>query len=174
MLALLAAPASQAQNKTTFLVTDAGIGRLNADTVYAAKDVSAAFGGMTVTETKIFYEKIPIPVLEATRDGKRMLLAFKREGGLHISRAITYAPESVTSTGVSVGMPMAKVFPHLPDRRCRNGLEQEKGRVFCPAPDLENVRLEFRCDYATRNDSLPPAKVLAHCPVEAIIWISNE
>ncbi|HEY4167620.1 MAG TPA: DUF1131 family protein [Reyranella sp.] len=173
MLALLAAPASQAQNHT-FLVTDAGIGRLNGDTTYAVKDVSAALGGMTVTESKIYYEDIPIPVLEATRDGKRMLLAFKREGGLHISRAITYAPEAVTSTGVSVGMPMAKVFHHLPDQRCRNGLEQEKGRVFCPAPDLENVRLMFRCDYATRDDSLPPANVLVRCPVEAIIWISNE
>jgi hypothetical protein len=69
---------------------------------------------------------------------------------------------------------MAKVFHHLPDQRCRNGLEQEKGRVFCPAPDLENVRLMFRCDYATRDDSLPPANVLVRCPVEAIIWISNE
>jgi hypothetical protein len=173
MLALLAAPASHAQNNT-FLVTDAGIGRLNAETTYAAKDVSAALGGMTVAESKIYYEDIPIPVLEATRDGKRMLLAFRREGGLHISRAITYAPESVTSTGVSVGMPMAKVFHRLPDRRCRNGLEQEKGRVFCPAPDFENVRLMFRCDYAIRNDSLPPADVLARCPVEGIIWISNE
>ena len=173
MLALLAAPASEAQNNT-FLVTDAGIGRLDAETLYAVKDVSAALGGMTVVESKIYYEDIPIPVLEAMRDGKRMLLAFKREGGLHISRAITYAPEAVTSTGVSVGMPMAKVFGRLPDRRCRNGLEQEKGRVFCPAPDLENVRLMFRCDYTTRNDSLPPADVLARCPVEAIIWISSE
>ena len=173
MLALLAAPASHAQNRT-FFVTDAGIGRLNAKTVYAAKDVSAALGGMPVAESKIYYENIAIPVLEATRDGKRMLLAFKREGGLHISRAITYAPESVTSTGVSVGMPMAKVFHRLPDRRCRNGLEQEKGHVFCPAPDLENVRLMFRCNYTTHDDRLPPADVLARCPVEAIIWISDE
>ena len=173
MLALLAAPASHAQNRT-FFVTDAGIGRLNAETMYAAKDVSAALGGMPVAESKLYYENIPIPVLEATRDGKRMLLAFKREGGLHISRAITYAPESVTSTGVSVGMPMAKVFHRLPDRRCRNGLEQEKGRVFCPAPDLENVRLVFRCNYTARYDRLPPADVLARCPVEGIIWISDE
>ena len=173
MLALLAAPASHAQNRT-FFVTDAGIDRLNAETMYAAKDVSAALGGMPVAESKLYYENIPIPVLEATRDGKRMLLAFKREGGLHISRAITYAPESVTSTGVSVGMPMAKIFHRLPDLRCRNGLEQEKGRVFCPAPDLENVRLVFRCNYTARHDRLPPADVLALCPVAGIIWISDE
>jgi len=173
MLALLAAPASHAQD-TTFLVTDAGIGRLNADTPYTVKDVSAALGGMPVTESKIYYDDIAVPVLEATRDGKRMLLAFKRRGGLHISHAVTYAPEAVTSTGVSVGMPMGKVFHKLPDRRCRNGLEQQKGLVFCPAPDLSDVRLEFRCNYATRDDSLPPADVLARCPVEAIIWISNE
>jgi hypothetical protein len=173
MLALLAAPASHAQNRT-FFVTDAGIGRLNAETVYAARDVSAALGGMPVAESKIYYENIAIPVLEATRDGKRMLLAFKREGGLHISRAITYAAESVTSTGIAVGMPMAKVFHRLPDRHCRNGLEQEKGLVFCPAPDLENVRLMFRCNYKTGGDSLPPADVLARCPVEGIIWISSE
>jgi len=138
------------------------------------KDVSAALDGLPVKTTTIYYRDIAISALEAMRDGKRMLLAFKREGGLHISRAITYAPEAVTSTGVSVGMPMAKVFHRLPDRRCRNGLEQEKGRVFCPAPDLENVRLMFRCDYTARNDSLPPADVLARCPVEAIIWFSSE
>jgi hypothetical protein len=173
MLALLAASASHGHD-TTFLVTDAGIGRLNAQTLYAAKDVSAALGGLPVAETKLYYENIPIPVLEAKRDGKRMLLAFRREAGLHLSRAITYAPESVTSTGVAVGMPMAKVFHRLPDPRCRNGLEQEKGLVFCPAPDLANVRLEFRCNYATRGDSLPPVAVLARCPVEGIIWMSDE
>jgi hypothetical protein len=173
MLALLAAPASHAQDRT-FLVTDAGIGRISAETPYTVKDVSAALGGMPVTESKIYYDHIAVPVLEAKRDGKRMLLAFKRRGGLHISHAVTYAPEAVTSTGVSVGMPMAKVFHKLPDRHCRNGLEQEKGLVFCPAPDLASVRLEFRCDYATRSDSLPPADVLARCPVEGIIWISNE
>jgi len=173
MLALLAAPASHGHDNT-FLVTDAGIGRLNALTPYAVKDVSTALGGLPVTETKIYYEDIPIPVLEATRDGKRVLLAFRREAGLHLSRAITYAPESVTSTGVAVGMPMAKVFRRLPDRRCRNGLEQETGLVFCPAPDLANVRLEFRCNYATRNDTLPPADVLARCLVEGIIWLSDE
>jgi hypothetical protein len=174
MLALLAAPVSHAQNKTTFLVTDAGIGRLNGRTTYAPQSVSTALGGMPVAETKINFEDFSIPALEATRDGKRMVLAFKREGGLGISRAITYAPESVTSTGVSVGMPMAKVFHRLPDQRCRNGLDQEHGLVFCPAPDMSNVRLEFRCNYATRDDVLPPADVLAKCPVEGIIWISSE
>lgn len=174
MLALLAAPASHAQDKTTFLVTDAGIGRLNGRTTYAPQSVSAALGGMPVTEIKMNFEDFAFPALEATRDGKRMLLAFKRESGLGISRAIAYAPESVTTTGVTVGMPMAKVFHRLPDRRCRNGLEQEHGLVFCPAPDMSNVRLEFRCNYATRDDVLPPADVLAKCPVEGIIWISDD
>ena len=174
MLALLAAPASHAQNKTTFLVTDAGIGRLNGRTTYAPPSVSVALGGMPVTEIKMNFGNFVLPALEATRDGKRMLLAFKREGGLGISRAITFAPEAVTTTGVSVGMPMAKVFHRLPDQHCRNGLDQEHGLVFCPAPDMSNVRLEFRCNYATRDDVLPPAAVLAKCPVEGIIWISSE
>src|SRR6185437_15590847 len=73
MLALLAAPASHAQSKT-FLVTDAGIGRLTAETPYTVKDVSAALGGLPVKTTTIYYRDIAISALEAMRDGKRVLL----------------------------------------------------------------------------------------------------
>ena len=173
MLALLAAPASYAQS-TTFLVTDAGIGRLTAETPYTVNDVSAALGGLPVKTTTIYYRDIAIAALEATRDGKRVLLAFRRSGGVDVDRATTYAPESVTSTGVAMGTPMGEVFEVLPEPSCRNGLERQAGFVFCPAPNLENVRFAFRCDYATHGDVLPPADVLARCPLERIIWISSE
>jgi hypothetical protein len=174
MLALLAAPASFAQTVKTFFVTDVGIGRLNGRTLYSPKAVSAAMGGLPVTATTIKFDNISIPVLEATRDGKVVLRVFPRQGGMHISRAIAFAPDAVTSTGVAVGMPMSKVFHRLPNQDCRNGMDQEKGLVFCAAPDMSDVRLEFRCDYATHNDRLPPADVLAKCPLEGIIWISDD
>jgi hypothetical protein len=173
MLALLAAPASYAQSKT-FLVTDAGIGRLTSQTRYAVKDVSAALDGLPVKTTTIYYRDIAISALEAMRDGKRVLLAFRRSGGVNVDRATAYAPESVTSTGVAMGTPMSEVFEELPEPSCRNGLERQAGLVFCPAPNLENVRFAFRCDYATHGDALPPADVLARCPLERIIWISEE
>jgi hypothetical protein len=173
MLALLAAPASQAQSHT-FLVTDAGIGRLTAQTRFTVKDVSAALGGLPVKATTIYYKTIAIAALEATRDGKRVLLAFRRSGGVDVARATAYAPESVTSTGVAMGTRMSEVFDELPEPSCRNGLERQAGLVFCPAPNLENVRFAFRCDYATHGDALPPVDVLAHCPLERIIWISSE
>ena len=173
MLALLAAPASQAQNKT-FLVTDDGIGRLTAHTPYTAAAVSAALGGLPVKAATIYYAHIAIPALEATRDGQRVLLAFKREGSVDVARATAYAPDSVTSTGVAMGTPMSEVFEELPDSSCRNGLDRQAGLVFCPAPGLSNVRFAFQCNYATDGDALPPAKVLAHCPLARIIWISSE
>ena len=173
MLALLAAPASHAQSKT-FLVTDAGIGRLTAQTRYAVKEVSAALGGLPVKTTTIYYRSIAISALEAMRDGKRVLLAFKQHGGVNVDRATAYAPESVTSTGVAMGTLMSEVFEELPEPSCRNGLERQAGLVFCHAPNLENVRFAFRCDYATHGDALPPADVLANCPLDRIIWISSE
>jgi hypothetical protein len=174
MLALLAAPAAHAQTVKTFLVTDVGIGRLNGRTLYSPKAVSAAMGGLPVTATTINFDKIPIPVLEATRDGKLVLRVFQREGGMHISRAIAFATDAVTSTGIAVGTPMSKVFHRLPNPDCRNGMDLEKGLVFCPAPDMSDVRFAFRCNYETHNDRQPPADVLAKCPLEGIIWISSE
>jgi hypothetical protein len=173
VLALLAAPASQGQDKM-FFVTDAGIGRLTSQTPYTVRDVSAALGGLPVKPTTIYYGKIALPALEATRDGKRVLLAFKQAGGPDIARVTVYARESMTSTGVAMGTPMKEVFERLPDPNCRNGLERQSGLVFCPAPNLENVRFAFHCNYATRGDTLPPADVLARCPLERIIWISDE
>ena len=67
MLALLAAPASHAQNRT-FFVTDAGIGRVTSQTPYTAAAVSAALGGLPVKATTIYYKQIAIPALETTRD----------------------------------------------------------------------------------------------------------
>ncbi|MBS0526561.1 MAG: DUF1131 family protein [Proteobacteria bacterium] len=171
--ALLAAPASHAQDKT-FFVSDAGIGRLTAETRYTVNDVSAALGGLPVKATTVYYRDIAISALEALRDGKRVLLAFKREGGVDVARATAYAPESVTSTGVAMGTPMSEVFEELPEPSCRNGLERQAGLVFCPAPNLENVRFAFRCGDATHGDVLPPADVLARCPLERIIWIASE
>src|SRR5262249_21279109 len=109
MLALLA-PASHAQDKTTFLVTDAGIGHLTSQTPYTVAAVSEALGGLPVKATTIYYAHIAIPALEATREGKRVLLAFKREGGVDVARATAYAPDSVTSTGIAMGTPMNRVF----------------------------------------------------------------
>ena len=172
MLALLAAPASHAQNKT-FLVTDDGIGRLTSHTPYTAAAVSAALGGLPVKPTTIYYAHIAVPALEVTREGKRVLLAFKREGGVDVSRATVYAPDSVTATGVAMGTPMGEVFEELPDPTCRNGLERQSGLVFCPAPGLSNIRFAFQCNYATEGDALPPAKVLARCPLARIIWIAD-
>ena len=172
MLALLAAPASHAQNRK-FLVTDEGIGRLTSHTPYTAAAVSAALGGLPVTPTTIYYAHIAVPALEATRDGKRGLLVFKREGGVDVARATAYAPDSVTSTGVAMGTPMGRVFEELPDPGCRKGLDRQTGLVFCPAPSLSNVRFAFQCNYASDGDALPPAKVLAHCPLARIIWIAD-
>ncbi len=173
MLALLAAPASHAQNKT-FLVTDEGIGHLTSDTPYSAAAVSAALGGLPVKATTVYYAHIAIPALEATRGGKRVLLAFRREGGVDVARATLYAPDSVTTTGVAMGTPMGEVFEELPDPSCRNGLERQAGLVFCPAPNLSNVRFAFQCNHVAEGDALPPAKVLAHCPLARIIWISGD
>ena len=173
MLALLSAPASHAQSRT-FLVSDAGIGHLTSHTAYTTAAVSAALGGLPVKATTIYYAHIAVPALEATRDGKRVLLAFKREGGVDVARATAYAPESVTSTGVAMGTPMGEIFEQLPDPSCRNGLDRQAGLVFCPAPSLSNVRFAFQCGYATQDDALPPADVLKHCPLVRIIWLSDE
>jgi hypothetical protein len=173
LLALLGAHAAHGQSKS-FLVTDHGIGGITSMTPCTPEAVSAALDGLPAEATTVHFGDIAIPVLEVKRDGKRVLLAFKRRSGERISRAITYAPESVTSTGVSIGTPMAKVYFELPDERCRNGMERQKGLVFCPAPALDNVRFAFRCDYEGRSDALPPADVLAQCPLERIIWIADD
>lgn len=173
MLALVAAPAAHGQNKP-FLVTNDGIGGITAHTACTPKAVSAALGGLPVTPKKIYFDDIAIPVLEVTRDGKRVLLVFKQDPGTRVSRAVALAPESQTSTGVSVGTPMSEVYDRLPNPDCRNGLEQQAGLVFCPAPYLGNVRFAFRCDHPTHDDSLPPPDVLARCPLERIIWLADE
>jgi hypothetical protein len=56
MLALLGAPAAQGQERTIFLVTDVGVGRINAETPYTVEAVSTALGGLLVTVTKINWE----------------------------------------------------------------------------------------------------------------------
>jgi len=172
MLAL-PVPASHGQNRP-FLVSDAGIGDITAQTPYTPEAVSARLGGLPVKAINLRYENFPTPALEATRDGKRVLLAFKLEADIRIGWAVAYAPESMTATGVAIGTPMAQVFTDLPNRHCRNGLEQQTGLVFCPASDLQNVRYAFRCNYRTREDVLPPAEVLAGCPLESLIWIAPE
>ena len=66
MLALLAAPASQAQNKTTFLVTDAGIGRLTAQTcLTTVKDVSAALAAACRSRSTTIYYRDHLRFLHA-------------------------------------------------------------------------------------------------------------
>ena len=156
------------------MVSDEGVGAITAETPFTPQAVSAALGGLPVKATKVYFDKIPITTLEATRDGKRVLLAFARSGGERVARAVAYAPEAVTSTGVAVGTPMGRVFARLPNLHCRNGLEEQTGLVFCPAPYFDNVRFAFRCNHATRSDELPPAKVLALCPLESIIWLADD
>jgi hypothetical protein len=173
MLVIAAALPAHAQGKR-FLVTNDGIGGITSRTECTPKAVSAALGGLPVKATEVFFDDIAVPVLEVTRDDKRVLLAFKRRPGSRVGRAVAYAPESVTSTGVSIGTPMAKVYDQLPNRDCRNGLQQQTGLVFCPAPYLDNVRFAFRCDHATHGDALPPADVLAQCPLERIIWLADD
>ena len=64
------------------------------ETRYAVKDVSAALGGLPVKMTTIYYKDIAISVLEAMRDGKRVLLAFKRERRRGRHRATPMRPRA--------------------------------------------------------------------------------
>ena len=173
ILALLAAPVSHGQART-LRITDDGVGGITARTPYTPEAVSAALGGLPVKATKIYFEDIPVPALEATRDGKRVLLVFKHPAGTRVIRAVVFAPDSETSTGVAIGMLMSRIYQHLPDLQCRNGLDEQSGLVFCPAPGLGNVRFAFRCNYSTPEDSLPPASVLARCPLANITWIADD
>jgi len=175
LLALFGAPAAQGQTRSTFLVTDVGIGRLNDKTAYTIAAVTEAVAGLPVKAVTLPFSTITIPALEVTRDGKRLLLVYGREGDIGIGRLATFAPESATSTGVKIGMPMGQVFSPLPVDDCRNGLQQQSGLVFCPAADLQNIRYAFRCNHnATPEAGLPPKDVLARCPLEEIIWIAPD
>jgi hypothetical protein len=173
MLALLAAPASHSQTHLPFLVTDRGIGGITAQTAYTPQAVSAALGGLPVAATTIYFDKFPISALEATRDGKRVLLAFPSPDGDRVARAVAYAPDAATSTGVIVGTLMGTVFSGMAHRGCRAGLDDQAGLVFCPAPYFDNVRFAFRCGHTASVDRLPPADVLATCPLESIMWLRD-
>jgi hypothetical protein len=170
MLALLAAPASHAQD-TTFLVTDAGIGRLNADTPYTVKDVSAALGGMPVTESKIYYDDIAVPVLE--RRATASACCWRSSAGRAAHLACRHlCAEAVTSTGVRSAC-HGKVFHKLPDRRCRNGLEQQKGCLLSGA-DLRtsawsSLRLRDRDDSLPRPTCSPAARSRHHLDLERVV-----
>jgi len=173
ILALLVAPVSHGQVRT-LRVTDDGVGGITARTPYTPEAVSAALGGLPVKATKIYFDNIAVPALEAMRDGKRVLLAFRHPAGTRVIRAVVFAPDGETSTGVEIGMLMSRIYDHLPNLQCRDGLDQESDLVFCPAPGLGNVRFAFRCNYSTHDNSLPPASVLARCPLARITWIADE
>ncbi len=168
-LALLLAPAAIAQAPGV-IVSDQGVAGVTAETPYSAEAISKALGGWPVKKATAHSDGVPLPVLEATHDGKRALWVMESKEKGRIGRIFIFDLRAATQAGAMLGTTWADTYAKASEPGCAAGVGADAGTVVCHAPQLRHVTFIFKGPSSAQANTVPPPEVLGSWPMVTMIW----
>ncbi len=149
------------------------VGGLTAATRYTAEAISAALGGLPTVKSKTVFEDSTIAIYEVTHGGQRAYWIYEGKDG-RVSSVDIFDPSAATLTGVRLGMSWREIYANGLRPRCKAGIEQDAGRVFCSVPGLTRLTYGFKVDWSGPDYALPAPEVLAQGTLERMSWRATD
>ena len=145
------------------------LGPITAGTPFSAAELRSLFPAATITEATGFTEGEPYPLLRVAED-HALLLELRSADGVGIHSVEIMAGVPVGNLDVRHGATYAEVFGVDSNPHCVPGVEEQSGRVICPAPSSSHVSLVFAGIWAGPDGELPPPGVLRDWTVQHVVW----
>jgi len=158
------------QEDKSIILSENGIGPINATSSFNMHQVTLAFSDYNVIEEVNYQSGHPFPVIRVSEGVKSMMTIIPDASQQNIYSIIVEDNLIANSLGHHLGTSYSDVYAYGQNEECQLGSQDMAGKVLCYAPKTPNILYVFNDQKATTNTSIPPADVLQGWALESIIW----
>jgi hypothetical protein len=159
-----------AQSRPPIVVSEEGVGPLNAKTESSVRHIAALFPGYNVVAATDMSEGDEFPTVEV-REGRTVLLEILPEKDNRGIRNILIRSSQVkVRTGGQVGSRYSEIFGNKVSDLCTFGAEEHESNVFCDAGVKSRISFGFEPVGSGPNGGLPSIDQIKSARVILISW----
>ena len=177
MLTLLSACGGKEDNKATvekedksIVLSENGIGPINATTSFNMHQITLAFSDYNVIEEINYLSGHPFPIIRVSEGVKPILTIIPDASQQNIYSVIVEDNIITNSLGHHLGTSYSDVYSYGQTEECQLGSQDMAGKVLCYAPKTPNILYVFNGQKSATNTKVPPAEVLQGWALESMIW----
>lgn len=155
----------------SIILTEDGIGPINATTSFNMHQMTLAFSKYSVVEEVNYKDGKPFPAIRISEGVKTIMNIIPDAAHKNIYSVIVEDNIVQNNLGHHLGTPYNQIYSYGQTQPCQMGNADMTGKVLCYAPGAPNILYVFN---GTRNggsvDKVPAADILQGWALESIIW----
>ncbi len=161
---------SEAVNEKTIVLSENGVGPINATTSFNMHQMTLAFSNYSVVEELNYQSGNPFPVIRVSEGVKTIMTIIPDASQKNIYSIIVEDNVISNSLGHHLGTIYSDVYSFGQTEDCQVGSQDMAGKVICYAPKTPNILYVFNGKKSNANVAIPPAEVLQNWVLESLIW----
>jgi hypothetical protein len=154
----------------TIILSEAGVGPLNATTPFNIHQITLAFDDYSVTEYTKFREGESSPVIRVSEGGTPLIIINPDTKGDNIFSIVINSNKIGTTLGHQIGSRYQDIYNYENKEPCIPGVEELSGKVLCIAPKTPNIIYQFHGQWDGPDGEKPPTDILSTWVLQSIIW----
>ena len=155
------------------VLTDDGLGSLNALSAFEEATVRGALNRFDVNERLLETPQGLKPVLQADYEGEPSVEVYADPSGKHVARIDLIGPALKGPDGLRVGSEL-RLQPREGFACAPGGPDGLIGRVICARGNDTRVTFIYDHDWDEDDNVLPPPEVLVRARLERMIWTAKK
>lgn len=156
---------------TSIILSQDGIGPINATTSFNMHKMTLAFSDYNVVEEVNFKDGRPFPAIRVSEGVKTVLSIIPDASKQGIYSVIIEDNIIKNSLGHPLGTVYNEVYSYGQNEQCQPGVEDFSGKMLCYAPKHPNILYVFNGPWDNvETGKAPPADILQGWSLESIIW----
>ncbi|MEE9309419.1 MAG: DUF1131 family protein [Cocleimonas sp.] len=161
---------AEAEVNKTIVLSENGVGPINATTSFNMHQMTLAFSNYNVVEELNYDSGSPYPVIRVSEGVKTIMTILPDGSQKNIFSIIVEDNLIVNSLGHSLGTNYSEIYTYGQNEECQAGMNDMTGKVICYAPKAPNVLYVFNGSIAGGEGIVPAADILQGWGLESIIW----
>ena len=165
-----AEPVTNTGNSNRLVVSEFGVGPIDASMPFNIHKVTQAFPNYNVVEQLTFQEGESYPVILVSKGAKRLITINPTLDLQSIYSVIVEDNLIDNALTHRLGTMFSEIYTGNTAYNCQPGVEDMSGKVLCMPPNGRNRLYLFVGKWDGPDSPLPPSTVLYNWALEAIIW----
>lgn len=154
------------------ILTEDGIGPINATTSFNMHQMTLAFNQYSVVEEVNYVEGKPFPAIRISEGLKTIMNIIPDAAYKNIYSVIVEDNVIKNNLGHHLGTLYNQIYSYGQTEPCQIGDADMSGKVLCYAPNTPNILYVFNGNKSAeeKSNKVPPADILQAWALESIIW----
>ncbi len=155
----------------SIVLTEDGIGPINATTSFNMHQMTLAFSQYSVVEEVNYQDGKPFPAIRISEGVKTIMNIIPDAAHKNIFSVIVEDNVIQNNLGHHLGTPYNQIYTYGQTQPCQMGNADMTGKVLCYAPGAPNILYVFNGTRSGEDSNkMPAADILQGWGLESIIW----